>query len=126
MNYNVFKNVDLSGNPVDSGSAFTSYDVDFTVKVEAKNLKAYTKYWYQFADCADSATVSPVGTTRTIAHYTSRLCAICGRTPTNLLRKAPASKVNSGKPLTLAVFSCSQYQNGASLGAILCWVALQR
>lgn len=71
VSYRVFKSADLSGNPVDSGSAYTSYDVDFTVKVEATNLKADTKYWYQFADCTNAATVSPVGITRTIAHFTS-------------------------------------------------------
>lgn len=29
---------------VDSGTVYTSSDIDFTVKVEAKNLKAYTQY----------------------------------------------------------------------------------
>jgi alkaline phosphatase D len=31
-------------NCVDSGTAYTSSDIDYTVKVEAKNLKAYTQY----------------------------------------------------------------------------------
>lgn len=31
-------------NCVDSGTAYTSSDIDYTVKVEAKNLKAYTEY----------------------------------------------------------------------------------
>ncbi|KAL0946985.1 hypothetical protein HGRIS_013131 [Hohenbuehelia grisea] len=85
----------LSGRPVDSGQAFTSYDVDFTVKVEATNLRPDTKYFYQFADCTNPRSASPIGTTRTIANPNT-----------------PASQVNGGKPLTLAVFSCSQYQSG--------------
>ena len=32
--------------------------------------------------------------------------------PTIRITAAPASKVNNGKPLTLAVFSCSQFQAG--------------
>ncbi|KAJ7582787.1 PhoD-like phosphatase-domain-containing protein, partial [Mycena floridula] len=78
----------------ETGQAFTSYDVDFTVKVEAANLKPDTHYFYQFSDCATSA-VSPVGKTRTIASPDT-----------------PAKQVNGGKPVTLAVFSCSQYQAG--------------
>ncbi|KAF9030778.1 PhoD-like phosphatase-domain-containing protein [Panaeolus papilionaceus] len=92
--YQVSKDASFSGRLADSGEAFTSYDVDFTVKVEAKNLKADTKYFYRFSDCATKA-ASPVGTTRTIAHPST-----------------PAHEVNGGKPLVMAVFSCSQYQAG--------------
>jgi alkaline phosphatase D len=31
-------------NCVDKGTAYTSSDIDYTVKVEAKNLKGYTRY----------------------------------------------------------------------------------
>lgn len=41
--------------------------MDFTLKVEATNLKPDTKYWFQFADCTNPKTVSPVGATRTIS-----------------------------------------------------------
>ncbi|KDR81547.1 hypothetical protein GALMADRAFT_239562 [Galerina marginata CBS 339.88] len=85
---------DLTGKVVDSGEAFTSYDVDWTVKVEATGLHPDTKYFYQFSDCASTAT-SPVGMTRTIANADT-----------------PAHSVNGGKPLVIAVFSCSQYQAG--------------
>ncbi|KAF9447384.1 hypothetical protein P691DRAFT_731563 [Macrolepiota fuliginosa MF-IS2] len=83
------------GNPVDSGEAFTTYDVDFTVKVEVTGLKPDTMYFFQFADCTNPTVVSPVGTTRTVASVDT-----------------PAEHVNGGKPLTLAVFSCSQFQTG--------------
>ncbi len=63
----------LSGRIVDSGEAFTSYDVDFTVKVEATGLKPDTKYFYQFADCTKPSTVSPIGKTRTLASSDSQL-----------------------------------------------------
>ncbi|KAL1744013.1 PhoD-like phosphatase-domain-containing protein [Schizophyllum fasciatum] len=82
---------DLS-SPLDSGSAFTSYDVDFTVKVEATGLPADTVLYYQFADCTDGKSTSPVGRTRTLP--------------------SPDGAVNNGDPLTLAVYSCSQFQNG--------------
>ncbi|KAI0312181.1 PhoD-like phosphatase-domain-containing protein [Amylostereum chailletii] len=85
----------MQGPPVDSGQAFTSYDVDFTVKVEATGLLPDTKYFYQFSDCTNSSSVSPMGRTRTISHADT-----------------PADEVNSGKDLTLAVFSCSQFQSG--------------
>ncbi|KAL4265206.1 PhoD-like phosphatase metallophosphatase domain-containing protein [Pleurotus pulmonarius] len=80
---------------IDSGEAFTSYDVDFTVKVEATGLKPDTKYFFQFSDCTNAETVSPVGATRTFASPDT-----------------PADQVNGGKPLTFAVFSCSQFQAG--------------
>ncbi|RPD66343.1 hypothetical protein L226DRAFT_566788 [Lentinus tigrinus ALCF2SS1-7] len=95
VTFRIFNNANLSGKPVDSGSAFTTYDVDFTLKVEAKNLKPDTHYSFQFADCTNPKTVSPVGTTRTISSPDTA-----------------AAKVNGGKPLTFAVFSCSRYQDG--------------
>ncbi|KAF8274942.1 PhoD-like phosphatase-domain-containing protein [Lactarius quietus] len=76
-------------------SPITSYDVDFTVKVEATGLN--TKYWYIFADCAKSTSTSPVGVTRTISWPDT-----------------PASKVNGRKNLSIAVFSCSRYQDASA------------
>ncbi|GLB35018.1 putative phoD-like phosphatase, N-terminal domain [Lyophyllum shimeji] len=70
ISYKITTSSDLSGNAVDSGSAFTSYDVDWTVK-------------------------SLVGKTRTIPSPDT-----------------PARRVNNGKPLSIAVFSCSQFQAG--------------
>ncbi|EPQ58357.1 hypothetical protein GLOTRDRAFT_37518, partial [Gloeophyllum trabeum ATCC 11539] len=95
VSYKVFDNPRLSGSVINSGEAFTSYDVDWTVKVEATGLKADTRYWYQFADCTNAVTVSPVGATRTLPDPDT-----------------PAEDVNGGKPLTLAVFSCSRWQDG--------------
>lgn len=95
VSYQVFTSSDLSGKPVDSGDAFTSYDVDWTVKVEATKLRPDTRYFYRFNDCTNSSTVSPTGTTRTVASSNT-----------------PANRVNGGRPMTIAVFSCSQYQAG--------------
>ncbi|KAF8885980.1 PhoD-like phosphatase-domain-containing protein [Infundibulicybe gibba] len=95
LSFAVHTSASLSGRPVDSGQAFTSYDVDWTLKVEAKGLKPDTKYFFQFSDCTNPKGVSPVGSTRTIASPNT-----------------PAKQVNGGKPLTLAVFSCSRYQDG--------------
>ncbi|KAI0780723.1 PhoD-like phosphatase-domain-containing protein [Trametes elegans] len=95
VSFKIFDNPGLQGHPLDSRNAFTSYDVDFTLKVEASNLQPDTTYWYQFADCTNPKTVSPIGKTRTIADPDT-----------------PAHLVNKGKPLTLAVFSCARYQDG--------------
>ncbi|KAJ3551378.1 hypothetical protein NM688_g4737 [Phlebia brevispora] len=95
VSFKIFDNPNLNGKPLDSGEAFTSYDVDWTLKVEATNLKADTKYWYQFADCTNAKTVTTIGATRTLSSPNT-----------------PANLVNGGKPLTLAVFSCSRFQDG--------------
>ncbi|KAJ7709978.1 PhoD-like phosphatase-domain-containing protein [Mycena rosella] len=95
VSYRVFTAPAVSGKPIDSAQAFTSWDVDFTVKFEVSGLKPDTEYFYVFADCTNSSTVSPVGKTRTLPSPNT-----------------PAALVNGGKPLTLAVFSCSQYQTG--------------
>ncbi len=71
VTFKIFNNAKLSGKPIDCGSAFTSYDVDFTLKVEAKKLEPDTHYWFQFADCTNPQTLSPVGTTRTISEPNS-------------------------------------------------------
>ncbi|RDB21292.1 Alkaline phosphatase D [Hypsizygus marmoreus] len=95
VSYKLFTSANLSGRPIDSGTAFTSYDVDFTVKLEATSLKPDTKYFFQFSDCTNPSLVSPIGTTRTLASPNT-----------------PARSVNKGKPLSIAVFSCSQFQAG--------------
>ncbi|KAK0459655.1 PhoD-like phosphatase-domain-containing protein [Desarmillaria tabescens] len=95
LSYQVFKSADLSGSPVNSGEVFTSYDVDWTVKIEATGLQPDTRYFYRFFDCTDPTSTSPVGTTRTLPSPNTA-----------------ANRVNGGNPFTLAVFSCSQYQAG--------------
>lgn len=101
----------------DSGTAYTSSDVDFTVKVEAKKLKAFTTYcktelnvlahdgedsanlWidYQFSVC-NSNNTSPVGRTKTI----------------------PAKDGKALAPIKLAIYSCSNYRE-SSFSSTLCW-----
>lgn len=50
-----------------SGTAYTSSDIDYTVKVEAANLTAWTRYYYQFNICG-SDKKSPLGRTKTTPH----------------------------------------------------------
>ncbi|KAE8445639.1 hypothetical protein EG329_012936 [Mollisiaceae sp. DMI_Dod_QoI] len=76
-------------NCVDAGTAYTSSDIDYTIKVEAKNLKPYTQYYYQFSIC-NSNNVSPIGRTKT--------------TPSK------GDKVNTA--IKIAVYSCSNYPFG--------------
>jgi alkaline phosphatase D len=49
---------------VTSGQAFTSSDIDYTVKIEAGHLEPYTQYWYQFSVCNSNIT-SSIGKTKT-------------------------------------------------------------
>ncbi|KAH6616946.1 PhoD-like phosphatase-domain-containing protein [Chaetomium tenue] len=70
------------------GTAYTTSDIDYTVKVEAKGLKPFTDYNYQFTVCK-SDNASPVGRTKT----------------------APVDNAKLDE-LKLAVFSCSNYPNG--------------
>ncbi|KAJ0274163.1 hypothetical protein Brms1b_011546 [Colletotrichum noveboracense] len=72
---------------VDSGTAYTSSDVDFTVKVEAKKLVPYTVYYYQFSVC-NSNNTSPVGRTKTI----------------------PSKDAKVDSPVRIAVYSCSNFR----------------
>jgi alkaline phosphatase D len=71
-----------------SGKAYTSSDIDYTIKVEAKNLTAWTRYYYQFNIC-NSTNVSPLGRTKT--------------TP------APNDYVSK---VALAIYSCSNFPFG--------------
>ncbi|GKT48207.1 alkaline phosphatase D [Colletotrichum spaethianum] len=74
---------------VDSGTVYTSSDVDYTVKVEAKKLAPYTVYYYQFSIC-NSNNTSPIGRTKTI----------------------PTKDGKVDTPVKLAVYSCSNYPFG--------------
>ncbi|KAI0533303.1 PhoD-like phosphatase [Xylaria digitata] len=74
---------------IDSGTVYTSSDIDYTIKVEAKKLKSFTTYYYQFAIC-NSKNKSPLGRTKTI----------------------PSKNDKIKKPVRLAVYSCSNYPFG--------------
>jgi alkaline phosphatase D len=50
---------------VTQGQAYTSSDVDYTVKVEAGGLSPFTWYYYQFSVCNSANITSPVGRTKT-------------------------------------------------------------
>ncbi|KAH9909006.1 alkaline phosphatase-like protein [Xylariomycetidae sp. FL2044] len=77
-----------SAASISSGTAYTTSDIDFTVKVEATGLQPFTAYTYQFTICGSNKT-SPVGRTKT----------------------APAADDDVSE-LSFAVFSCSNYPNG--------------
>ena len=75
-------------NVADSGTVYTSSDVDYTVKVEATKLKPFTYYYYQFSVC-NSDKKSRLGRTKT----------------------APAA-TDKVTQLKLAVYSCSNFPFG--------------
>lgn len=76
------------GRVVSNGKAYTTSDIDFTVKVEAEGLKPWMVYNYQFNVCGSNNT-SPVGRTKT----------------------APAENADVDE-VKLAVFSCSNHAKG--------------
>lgn len=106
VEWKVFKSKcanDTNVNVVANGKAYTTSDIDYTVKVclrrlskedyiliilqvEAKGLKPLTKYWYQFTVCG-SSNKSPIGRTKT----------------------APKKNDDVSK-LSFAVFSCSNFR----------------
>ncbi|KAI1382193.1 PhoD-like phosphatase-domain-containing protein [Hypoxylon crocopeplum] len=77
-----------SQDVVSSGEAYTTSDIDYTIKVEATGLQPFTTYNYQFTICGSNKT-SPVGRTKT----------------------TPSADANIPE-LKFAVFSCSNYPNG--------------
>ncbi|KAI1175105.1 alkaline phosphatase-like protein [Nemania sp. FL0916] len=88
VNWAVYPEGKVKGPSVASGKAYTTSDIDYTVKVEAKGLKPFTTYNYQFNICGSSVK-SPVGRTKT----------------------APTANAHVPE-LKFAVFSCSNYPNG--------------
>ncbi|KAI9880423.1 MAG: hypothetical protein M1823_006737, partial [Watsoniomyces obsoletus] len=73
---------------ISKGTAYTSSDIDYTVKVEATDLQAFTTYYYQFTVCQ------------------SNKKSIVGRTKTTPNANDDTSAVN------LAVYSCSNFPFG--------------
>ncbi|KAF5021469.1 hypothetical protein F66182_6490 [Fusarium sp. NRRL 66182] len=70
------------------GRAYTTSDIDYTVKIEADGLQPLTTYYYQFTVCGSSVK-SPLGRTKT----------------------APRED-DDVSFLKFAIFSCSNYPNG--------------
>jgi alkaline phosphatase D len=87
LNYVVATDQALS-DVVDHGTVYTSSDVDYTVKVEATGLDAFTYYYYQFSVC-NSKNSSPIGRTKT----------------------TPAAK-DDVSSVSLAIYSCSNFPFG--------------
>ncbi|CAO1615251.1 unnamed protein product [Parajaminaea phylloscopi] len=89
LRYQVAKDAKFS-QVVDSNYAWTTSDIDFTVKVEARNLAPASYYWYRFSTCHDHEAHSPVGK----------------------LKTTPKGDEQGADHLRLAVFSCSNYPWG--------------
>ncbi|MCJ1313282.1 hypothetical protein MMC25_006959 [Agyrium rufum] len=87
LNYKVTSDKALK-KVVDHGTVYTSSDVDYTVKVEAQGLKAYTQYYYQFNVCGSDKS------------------SIVGRTKTAPAKNDIVTKIG------LAVYSCSNFPFG--------------
>ncbi len=90
VDYQVSTNENLDGEVVCQGRAYTTSDIDFTVKVEAKGLSPFIIiiYYYRFNVCGTSKR-SPIGRTKT-----------------------SPDEDDDTTELGLAVFSCSNYPTG--------------
>jgi len=86
VDWRVWDAKDKSETAAAKGTAYTTSDIDFTVKVEAKGLKPFTVYNYAFTICGSNFT-SPVGRTKT--------------------SPSPGDDLDQ---VRLAVFSCSNYR----------------
>jgi alkaline phosphatase D len=73
---------------VNSGQAYTSSDIDYTVKIEATGLAAFTQYYYQFTICSSNVS-SPIGRSKTTPNANDNTAAV-----------------------KLAVYSCSNFPFG--------------
>lgn len=73
---------------VSQGQAFTSSDIDYTVKVEATGLQPFTQYYYQFTICG-SQKKSVIGRTKTAPTHDDDLASV-----------------------GVAVYSCSNFPGG--------------
>lgn len=87
VSYAVATDEELS-EVVTNGRAYTSSDIDYTVKVEATGLEPFTQYYYQFSIC-DSDNKSPVGRTKTAPKHDDDVTGV-----------------------GVAVFSCSNFPTG--------------
>jgi hypothetical protein len=98
VSFKISTSESLSGEPVDTGTAFTSYDIDWTAKLEAKGLEPDTKYFFQFSKCANPLTVSPIGSAGTLASPDSEFCGtlLFHVTDPAMHHSAPAGQVNNG------------------------------
>lgn len=82
---------------ITSGTVYTSSDVDYTVKAEATDLKAFTTYYYRFKSCDGSAT-SPIGRTKT----------------------SPGQNDKVAAGIKFAVYSCSNYSKPLECVRLIC------
>jgi alkaline phosphatase D len=87
VEWKISSRADLS-HPLDNGKAYTTSDIDYTIKVIANRLRPFQTYYYQFNVCGSNQ-VSPVGRTKTTPNENDR-----------------TSKIG------LAVYSCSNFPNG--------------
>ncbi|WWD05918.1 hypothetical protein V865_004003 [Kwoniella europaea PYCC6329] len=78
------------GDIITSDQVWTTPEVDYSYKVEAKGLQPKSTYYYRFANCADKDNVSPVGRFLT----------------------TPVEDDDEIDKLSFAVFSCSNYPFG--------------
>ncbi|CAO2650941.1 Nn.00g092380.m01.CDS01 [Neocucurbitaria sp. VM-36] len=88
VDWTVSASQNMTGEVVTSGRAYTTSDIDYTIKVEAGDLNPFTTYYYQFTVCATNNT-SPIGRTKT----------------------APAEDDNVSS-ISLGIFSCASYPLG--------------
>ncbi|KAH7398714.1 PhoD-like phosphatase-domain-containing protein, partial [Phaeosphaeria sp. MPI-PUGE-AT-0046c] len=88
VDWKVSNNQNLTGEVTSSGRAYTTSDIDYTIKIEAGGLVPFTTYFYQFTVCGTNTT-SPIGRTKT----------------------APAEN-DDVSSVSLAVFSCAKFSMG--------------
>lgn len=95
----------------DSGTVFTSSDVDYTVKVEAKKLKSFTNY------CEKAA--SPLRPHRTRTNtgmppdYQFSICDSSNTSPLGRTKTIPSARDKVTSAIKLAIYSCSNFRESS-------------
>ncbi|KAH7090398.1 PhoD-like phosphatase-domain-containing protein [Paraphoma chrysanthemicola] len=75
VDWKVSSNRNLTGSAISSGRAYTTSDIDYTIKVEANGLQPFTTSFYQFTVCGTNTT-SPIGRTKTAPSENDEVSAI--------------------------------------------------
>lgn len=88
---------------MNQGTVYTSSDTDYTVKVEAKNLKPYTQY------CELQLLLIFRNDLRVVTEYRFSICNSNNTSPIGGTKTTPSKGDKVNKEIKVAVYSCSNY-----------------
>jgi alkaline phosphatase D len=116
-------------NVVSKGKAYTSADVDYTVKVIAEGLKPATVYYYSFSAC-NGAVKTVVGTTKTLPRADANVNSVAFATVSCSYYSygsfhAYSRIADKAKDLDVVLHLGKHYNESCILNILLCDLLLQ-